>query len=546
VAPKPLDLARFETRIRVRNTTPEDFEAIIALQEKCFPGMRPWSKEQLAGHVAAFRQGQFVVEVDGQVIGSSASLVVDTDEYGDVHTFNDITGRGTLSTHDDEGSDLYGIEVMVDPDYRNMKIGERLYEARKQLVMDRNLRRIVVAGRIPFLSNHPDMSPKAYVAAVARNELHDPVLDFQLSNGFVPKRILPGYLPTDKPSLGHAVLMEWSNIDYQPTSRRRLRGADPVRICVIQYQMRKVSSFDDFARQTEYFVDVAAGYGSDFAVFPELLTTQLLSAIGERDPGKAMRMLSHFTTEYIEHFADLALRYNTNILAGTHVMEEDGRLYNVAFLFRRDGTIARQKKLHITPNERRWWGISPGDRQHVFDTDAGKVAIVICYDVEFPETARIAVDAGARVLFVPYCTEDRQGHLRVRYCAQARAIENQVYVVTAGTVGNLPDTKNMDIQYAQSAIFTPSDFAFPRDGVAAEASPNVETVIVGDVDLETLRRSRRSGTVMQLHDRRHDLYEVLTKGNGLVMDDEEARTRVARAPHAAGRGAARPAGTPRA
>lgn len=506
-----LDLSKFETLITLRNTEPGDFDRIIALQERCFPGMRTWKRSQLEQHHAVFPQGQFVVEVEGNIVGSASSLVVDLDEHGESHTFDEVTGDGSLGTHDPEGPDLYGIEVMVDPEYRGMRIGQRLYEARRDLCQQLDLRRVVIAGRMPGYQQHRDsMTPRQYVEAVVRSDLHDPVLDFQIANGFVPKRILEGYLPGDDQSQGYAVLMEWNNIEHH-SGRRRFKASHPVRICIIQYKMRRIESFAEFARQTEYFVDVAANYGSDFAVFPELLTTQLLSAIKEKDPARSIRELTRHTDAYVEHFQDLAVRYNVNIVGGSHIVEEEGRLHNVAFLFRRDGTIDRQEKVHITPNERRWWGIEPGSEIRVLETDVGPVAIQICYDVEFPEMARLAVDRGARILFVPYCTEDRQGHLRVRYCAQARAVENQVYVVTAGTVGNLPDSENMDIQYAQSAIFTPSDFAFPRDGVAAEASPNVETVVIGDVDLEVLRRHRRSGTVMQLVDRRHDLYGVIDR-----------------------------------
>jgi predicted amidohydrolase len=332
---------------------------------------------------------------------------------------------------------------------------------------------------------------------------------FQLRNGFVPQHVLKNYLPSDKESLGNAVLMEWSNIDYQVTPGRALKSSHPVRIGIIQYQMRQIHSFDEFRKQTAYFVDVAANSKADFAVFPELLTTQLLSMTPERDPGKAVRQLSTYTKQYLQHFRELAVKYNINIIAGSHIIEHKARLRNISYLFRRDGTIDGQTKLHITPNEKRWWGIEPGDGLRIIDTDEGKVAILICYDVEFPELARVAVERGAKILFVPYCTEDRQGHLRVRYCAQARAVENQCFVVTAGTVGNLPEVDNMDIQYAQSAVFTPSDFAFPRDGIAAEATPNVETVVIADVDLEMLRRSQRSGSVRQLQDRRKDLYQVL-------------------------------------
>lgn len=258
----------------------------------------------------------------------------------------------------------------------------------------------------------------------------------------------------------------------------------------------------------EYYADVASDAGADFAVYPEIFTTQLMSFLEERSPSLAVQRITEYTEDYISLFTDLAVKYNVNIIGGSHFVEEEGKIYNIAYLFRRDGTIEKQYKLHITPNERKWWGISRGDEVRVFDTDCGKIAIQICYDIEFPELARIATEKGAKIIFTPFCTEDRQGYLRVRYCAQARAVENQVYTVISGTVGNLPQTENMDIQYAQSAIFAPSDFEFARDGIFGECNPNIEMVVIGDVDLEILRRQRQDGTVRQLKDRRHDIYRI--------------------------------------
>ena len=295
----------------------------------------------------------------------------------------------------------------------------------------------------------------------------------------------------------------------KPLTKRHYKTSYPVRICVVQYLMRKISSFEEMANQCEYFVDVASDANSDFVVFPEIFTTQLMSFLDEPSPSQAVRKMTEYTPQYIELFTNLAVRYNVNIIGGSHfVEEEDEEIYNIAYLFRRDGSIEKQYKIHITPNERKWWGISAGDAVQVFDTDCGKIAIQICYDIEFPELARIATDMGANIIFTPFCTEDRQGYLRVRYCAQARAIENQIYTVISGTVGNLPQTENMDIQYAQSAIFAPSDFEFARDGIVGETNPNLEMVLIGDVDLEILRRQRQDGTVKQLKDRRHDVYRV--------------------------------------
>jgi len=121
---------------------------------------------------------------------------------------------------------------------------------------------------------------------------------------------------------------------------------------------------------------------------------------------------------------------------------------------------------------------------------------------------RIAVDNGAQILFVPFNTDSRDDYLRVRLCGQARCIENHVYVAMAGCVGNMPLVGEGDVHYGQSAILTPCDFAFSRDGVAAESMPNIETVVTHDVDTELLTRHRLSGTTQNWNDRRLDLYRV--------------------------------------
>ncbi len=149
-----------------------------------------------------------------------------------------------------------------------------------------------------------------------------------------------------------------------------------------------------------------------------------------------------------------------------------------------------------------------GDKLQVFDTDAGKIGICICYDVEFPELARLYAEQGMEILFVPFLTDTQNGYTRVRHCAQARAIENECYVATAGCVGNLPKVNNMDIQYAQSAIFTPSDFSFPTNSIKAEATPNTEMTIIADVDLSMLKELHNHGSVHTLKDRRKDLYDL--------------------------------------
>ena len=509
---KKIKLEEIQKKITVRPLKLKDYDDIVELQNQCFPGMLPWGKEQIKSQLKIFPQGQICIEYKGKVIASSSSLIVDFDIYSDKHSWQEISNSGTITNHNPDGDTLYGIEIMVHPKFRGMKLARRLYEARKQLAKELNLMRIVIGGRIPEYYKYKDkLSVEEYVEKVQCKEIYDPVLTTQLSNGFVLKRIIKSYMDSDVQSEGYATLLEWTNINYQPSPRRRFTTARPVRICVVQYAMRKIDSFEEFATQCEYFVDVASGYKSDFVLFPEIFTLQLLSYMGKKRPGIAARELAKVTPQYLSLFTDLAIKYNINIIGGSHFVMEEGSLYNISFLFKRNGEIGKQYKLHITPNERKWWGVVPGNKVEVFDTDCGKIAIQICYDVEFPELSRIAVEKGAEILFVPFCTDERKGYLRVRYCAQARCIENQIYVAMAGNVGNLPQVENMDIQYAQSGIFTPSDFVFARDGIAAECTPNVETVVIHDVDLEELRRNKINGTTLNWQDRRKDLYKIVVK-----------------------------------
>jgi predicted amidohydrolase len=355
------------------------------------------------------------------------------------------------------------------------------------------------------------MNARKYIKKVTNKVIYDPVLTAQIANDFVLKRIIPNYLPNDIESKGHATLLEWHNIDYKLDSKKIISTDNSVRVCVLQYRMRSVKDFKDFSDHCEYFVDVASEYHCDFIVFPEIFTTQLLSFMKPSRPAIAMRKLSEFTPRYLKLFTKLAVKYNINIIGGSHFAIENDNLYNISYLFRRNGTIEKQYKIHITPSEKRWWGVKPGNKVQVFETDKGKIAILICYDIEFPELARIAVQKGANIIFVPFNTDERRAYLRVRYCAQARCVENQIYVAISGCVGNLPRVKNLDINYAQSAIFTPSDIPFHRDGIAAECSPNIETLIFQDLDIDILKKHREFGNVLTLKDRRQDIYRIKYK-----------------------------------
>ena len=466
-----------------------------------------WSKANIQNLLNIFPDGQHCVAVDGKVVACSLSIIVDYDIFGDNHTYEDITGKYTFSTHTAHGNVLYGIEIFVHPDYRGLRLARRLYEARKELCELWSLESIIAGGRIPGYHAHADtLSPRAYIDKVKSKEIYDPTLSFQISNDFHVRKILKNYLPGDLESKEFATLIEWNNIYYQDNVSAR--SAKTIRLGLVQWQMRLFSDIEAFYEQVKFFVDAVSGYKSDFLMFPEFFNTPLLQPYNHLPEIEAMRKLAESTAEIVKKIQEYAVSYNVNIISGSMPILEEGKLYNATYLCHRNGLTEEYRKIHITPNEKKYYGMSGGDKIGVFDTDCGKIGILICYDVEFPELSRIYADQGMQILFVPFLTDTQNGYTRVRRCAQARAIENECYVAIAGCVGNLPKVNNMDIQFAQSAVFTPSDFAFPTNAVKAETTPNTEMMLVVDVDLHLLDELHHFGTVKILKDRRKDLYEV--------------------------------------
>ena len=511
--------AKTKARLEVRQAKLKDVPEIAELVRRAYADLPPYTLGEIRGQLNNYREGCFVAKLDGVIVGYCASMRLKANVAMSDHSWDEVTGNGFGSRHDPTGDWLYGYEMCVDPKVRGTRIGRRLYEERRALAERLDLAGIVFGGRMPNLANamrrkrNRAEGPEDYLEKVVDNKIHAPVLRFQLANGFEPQGILQNYLPEDKRSKAFAVRMVWRNpyVDADAPRKHRLpRDVESVRIATCQLQARAVSGFDEFMRHIEYFVDVAADYESDFILFPELFTLMLLSAEEkELSPMEAIEALSDYTPKIRQKLSELALNFNINIIGGSHPTRmEDGDIHNVAYVCLRDGSIHAQEKIHPTPNEAYWWNIKGGDSIDAIPTDCGPIGVLICYDSEFPELARRLVDEGARIIFVPFCTDSRQGYMRVRYCAQARAIENQCFTVLSGNVGNLPNVANMDIQYAQSCILTPCDFPFARDGIAAEASENVETLTISDVNLADLSWARAEGTVRNLADRRFDLYQI--------------------------------------
>tara|TARA_R110002072_G_scaffold281526_1_gene444060 strand:+ start:7579 stop:9111 length:1533 start_codon:yes stop_codon:yes gene_type:complete len=504
-----------QIKLVIRNAIKKDVKSIQKLCSKVYHWTKPYSIDLLKAQIQNFPEGQFVAELNGEIVGYCACLMLDGALILKHHSWREATGGGYATTHNPLGDYLYGIEIFVDPNVRGKRIGDRFYRKRKELCRQLRLKGIVFGGRMPLLHKKIKKvgSAEKYLELVKSKAIRDPVIGFQLRQGFEILGLLKNYLPDDKESLNNAVHLVWHNteVSHDENNKTKLKTLDNViRLSTVQYMQRGIKSFEEFEQIASYFVDVVADYRSDFVVFPELFTLQLLSIENVHlRPEEAIRKLTSYTAKIKELFSHLAVKFNINIIAGSHPTMTNKVVQNICYVFLRDGSIHEQAKIHPTPNERYWWNIHGGDKLSVIDTDCGPIGILICYDSEFPELARHLVNQGAKMLFVPFCTDERQSYMRVRYCCQARAIENQVYVVMSGNVGNLPRVHNMDIQYSQSCILTPCDFPFARDGIAADTTPNVETVAFADLRLETLDYSRAQGTVQNLKDRRHDLYSVL-------------------------------------
>ncbi len=501
-------------KIELRNLRSDDYDELKDMMIRSYHDWAGsyWKKPQVQKLLDIFPEGQFVIFADDELVGCALSIVINYDKFSDDHTYKQITGNFTFSTHDENGDVLYGIDVFIHPDYRGLRLGRRLYDARKELCEQLNLKSIVFGGRIPNFNEYSEtLKPKEYIQKVLQKEIYDPVLTFQLSNDFRVIKVLKQYMPGDKGSEEYATLLEWNNIYHAKAEHLLKPEKVQVRIGLVQWMMRPLNDLDALFEQMEFFVDAVSDYKADFVMFPELFNAPLMADYNHLPEAEAIRKLAEYTEPIRDKCKEFAISYNVNIITGSMPHMQDGTLYNVGYLCRRDGSHETYEKIHITPSEVSYWGMVGGNTLNVFETDSGKIGVLICYDVEFPELSRLMADKGMQILFVPFQTDTQNGYTRVQRCAMARAIENECYVAVTGSVGNLPKVNNMDLQYAQASVFTPSDFSFPNNGIKAEATPNTEMTLIVDVDLDLLRELHSHGSVRNLKDRRTDLYKLSLK-----------------------------------
>ncbi len=507
------------SKITTRRWRHEDIPEIIQCSRATYhdyPEEYIFTQRHYEMQFSAFPQGQFVAVCNKKIVGYSTSIIVSIDDefWYDV---DELTGAGTFSTHNQDGETLYGADIAVHPDYQRRGVAMLLYKRRKSLLRKYNLKQMIAYGRLPGYKEHAGkMTAEQYVEKVTTGELNDQALNAHLKAGYHVKKVQLD-ITIDKSSLNYSTFLIMPNLDYNKTKKRISSAVFPkiqarrVRVCAAQYLMRPIESFEDLERSVEFFVDTADSYHCHFLLFPEYFTYQLLSYKKKLSMKEAAIELAGYTDRYIDMFKRFARKYNIYIIGGSHPVYRDNQYFNTAHLFSPAGNVYTQDKLHITPAERNEGGIEPGPVIRIFNTPLARIAIQVCYDIEFPEVSRLLTLAGAEIIFVPFYTEEKKAYFRVRHCAQARAVENFIYVVMTGSVGNMRTLSGSFLSYSQAAILTPSDFSFPEKGIEGEADPNIEAVVVSELALSSLSQQRHVATVRPLHDRRSDLYDLISK-----------------------------------
>ncbi|HWY38399.1 MAG TPA: GNAT family N-acetyltransferase, partial [Bacteroidia bacterium] len=339
-------------KIEVRGLKVEDYMGLRDSMVEAYKNWHGsiWTENDIRQLLELFPEGQIVVLFNDKVVGVALSIIVNYDVFGDDHTYKQITGNFTFHTHTSTGNVLYGIEVFIHPDYRGLRLARRLYDARKELCERLNLKSIIFGGRIPNYASHASqLNPKEYINKVKMKEIHDQVLSFQLANEFHVKKILTNYMPGDEESKEHATLMEWNNVLYVKPSEQLKPRKSVARIGLVQWGMRSFSNLDALCEQIEFFIDTVSGYHSDFILFPELFMAPLMADFNHQTEAEAIRSLANFTEPLRDKFIDYAIAYNVNIITGSMPFIKGGQLYNVGYLCRRDGSIERYSKIHVTP-----------------------------------------------------------------------------------------------------------------------------------------------------------------------------------------------------
>lgn len=274
-----------------------------------------------------------------------------------------------------------------------------------------------------------------------------------------------------------------------------------LRVAAAQYAIGEPRDFDAFAARVAAQVALAASRGAQVAVLPEYLALEAAAMFDAATRGDFVRSLAALQAHHAAFLSlarELARTHALHLVAGSFLLDVGGGRYrNRSYLVSPDGDTVHQDKLTLTGFERDAGVIEPGDELNVFDTALGRVAIDLCYDIEFPLYAHAQAEAGARLLLVPSCTDTAAGANRVLVGCRARALENPLYVACAVTAGEAPWSPALDSNTGSAGIYAPIDRGFPDDGIVAQA---VDGWAIADLDLDAFDANAQRAQVANASD----------------------------------------------
>jgi len=277
-----------------------------------------------------------------------------------------------------------------------------------------------------------------------------------------------------------------------------------VKIAAAQYDISFLENWQAYQQKIERWVADATAQDAKILLFPEYFSMELASLFGQEiysSLSKQLAAIQSLHDDFTDLFKNLAYKYQCIIQAGTFPVRIEPEIYrNRAYLFMPDGQFDYQDKLMMTRFENEQWLIKGGKELKCFDSEYGKIAINICYDSEFPLLARAQVEAGCVLILVPSCTDTIAGYHRVKIGCQARALENQCYVVQSSLVGDAAWSEAVDINVGAAAIFTPVDRGFPDNGILSVGTFNSVQWVIGEISPSACETVREQGQVFNYRD----------------------------------------------
>lgn len=271
-----------------------------------------------------------------------------------------------------------------------------------------------------------------------------------------------------------------------------------MKVAVAKYPVGAPRDFAEFADKQRRLLEQAAGEGAQIAVLPEYLSLELGATFDEATRGDLQASLSAIQRhhhDWLALFGSLSRDTGMRIVAGTFLLAAGAGSYrNRAYFFAPDGRHAWQDKLQMTGFENKAGTIHGGDALKVFDAGGMRFGIAVCYDIEFPLPVRAQCEAGARLLFVPSCTEAAAGATRVRVGCLARALENRCYVAQSVTAGEAPWSPALDFNTGEATLYAPMDVGLPADGIVAQTRGD-QVWAIAELDFEALEASRELAQV---------------------------------------------------